>query len=211
MADDLRLAQLLCSRLCHDLAGPAGAVANGLELLEDTAGDAATRALLAASSRRLGRGLALYRAAFGLSGGRPQMPLAKARALAVDYLDGSKLILDWPDDSAHEVVGADFGRLLLSVVLLAAGLLPRGGHIRLDVVASPAPGEVVCEATGGDVALPEALRQAMDPTVRVRAVTAPAAHAFYARRLAEALGIRLSVAMPAADRLCIRAGASADA
>jgi hypothetical protein len=33
---DLRVAELLTSRLCHDLVGPIGAVGNGLELLTET-------------------------------------------------------------------------------------------------------------------------------------------------------------------------------
>ena len=31
---DLRVAELMASRLCHDLVGPIGAVNNGLELME---------------------------------------------------------------------------------------------------------------------------------------------------------------------------------
>ena len=31
---DLDLAALLCSRVCHDVISPVGAITNGLELLE---------------------------------------------------------------------------------------------------------------------------------------------------------------------------------
>ena len=34
MPNDLIFTQLLCSRLCHDLVGPIGAISNGIELLE---------------------------------------------------------------------------------------------------------------------------------------------------------------------------------
>ncbi len=203
VADDLRLAQLLSSRLCHDLAGPAGAVANGLELLGEAVDDQAIRALLAASSLRLGRCLALQRAAFGLSGGRLEMPAAEARALALDYVAGSKLTLDWPAVAAGDVVTAQFGRLLLCVVLLAVGALPRGGHIRLEHAGALGPGGILCEAAGRDAALPETVRVALDPTVPVGAVSAPAAYACYAGRLAKALDLGLSVELPAADRVRI--------
>ena len=33
--EDIRLASLLCARLCHDLVSPVGAVVNGIEVLED--------------------------------------------------------------------------------------------------------------------------------------------------------------------------------
>ena len=203
MADELRLAQLLSSRLCHDLAGPAGAVANGLELLGEADGDQAIRALLAASSLRLGRCLALHRAAFGLSVGRPEIPVAEARALAFDYVAGSKVTLDWPAGAVGDVVSAQFGRLLLCVVLLAVGALPRGGRIRLEHAGALGPGGIVCEAEGRDAALPETMRAALDPTIPVGAVSAPAAFACYAGRLAEVLDLRLSVELPAAGRLRI--------
>ncbi|MGL4445938.1 MAG: histidine phosphotransferase, partial [Alsobacter sp.] len=33
--DSLDLAALLCSRVCHDVISPVGAIVNGLEVLED--------------------------------------------------------------------------------------------------------------------------------------------------------------------------------
>ena len=98
VGDDLRLAQLLCSRLCHDLAGPAGAIGNGLEMLMDDPGDAATRELLVESGGHLNRRLAFYRTAFGLRGGRPEMALDEARSLAGGYLAGGRTTLDWPEN-----------------------------------------------------------------------------------------------------------------
>ena len=35
----LDLAALLCSRVCHDLISPAGAIVNGLEVLEEAKDD----------------------------------------------------------------------------------------------------------------------------------------------------------------------------
>ena len=34
--EGLDLAALLCSRVCHDLISPVGAIVNGMEVLEDT-------------------------------------------------------------------------------------------------------------------------------------------------------------------------------
>ena len=35
LPDQLELAALLCSRVCHDLISPVGAIVNGLEVLDD--------------------------------------------------------------------------------------------------------------------------------------------------------------------------------
>ena len=40
---DLDLAALLCSRVCHDVISPVGAIANGLELIDDPEMDAETK------------------------------------------------------------------------------------------------------------------------------------------------------------------------
>ena len=36
---DIRVLELLCSRICHDLIRPVTAINNGMELLEDDPGD----------------------------------------------------------------------------------------------------------------------------------------------------------------------------
>ena len=43
--DPLDLAALLCSRVCHDLISPTGAIVNGLEVLEEEDTDEETKTL----------------------------------------------------------------------------------------------------------------------------------------------------------------------
>src|SRR5207244_8833252 len=66
------LASLLCSRLCHDLMSPVGALNNGIELLADEQ-DPDMREkcleLLADSARASANKLKFFRLAFGAGGG----------------------------------------------------------------------------------------------------------------------------------------------
>src|SRR3569833_790678 len=66
------LASLLCSRLCHDLMSPIGALNNGIELLADET-DPEMREkcleLLADSARASANKLKFFRLAFGAAGG----------------------------------------------------------------------------------------------------------------------------------------------
>ena len=96
---DLQVVQLLCSRLCHDLAGPAGAVHNGVELLEELGGeDGAALGLVATSVEQLNGRLGFYRLAFGLGGAGGRKPvLDEARDMARAFLSGGRTSLDWPD------------------------------------------------------------------------------------------------------------------
>ena len=66
------LASLLCSRLCHDLLSPVGALNNGLELMADEQ-DPEMRErcleLLNESARASANKLKFFRLAFGAAGG----------------------------------------------------------------------------------------------------------------------------------------------
>jgi len=139
---DFQVVQLLCSRLCHDLAGPAGAIHNGMELLEDSPGDQEDAlGLVAMSVKQLNARLAFFRLAFGLAGlsGR-QPPLSEARDLALGYLNGGRSSLDWQDNPATTGAGqpdprkvAEAAKLMLNMILFAAESLPRGGVIEARV------------------------------------------------------------------------------
>lgn len=131
--DDLRLAELLCARLCHDLAGPVGAAAAGAELLEDLAGgDEETLALVAVSANGASARLKFFRTAFGPAAAAA-MTAQAMRDMAETYLGTLKsaaspgFALEWrPDADAFD---GEAARLLLNLILLAKDCLPRGGVI----------------------------------------------------------------------------------
>jgi len=66
---DLDLASLLCSRVCHDVISPVGAIANGLELMDDEDTDAEMKAtalqMVKSSARTATAKLKFCRIAFG--------------------------------------------------------------------------------------------------------------------------------------------------
>ena len=138
MQVDLKVAQLLASRLCHDLVGPIGAINAGLELMEDgVAGgmgdDPAARDLLANSAGEASRRIAFFRIAFGIGAGAGgEATLSEARELAGDFLAGGKAALDWPEEAPEQPSGGvdpSVVKVVLNLVLIAAESLPRGGVV----------------------------------------------------------------------------------
>src|SRR5215470_1776796 len=121
--------ELLASRLCHDLVGPVGAIGNGLELLAEEssrfAGETVT--LVTRSAERTAAMLALFRAAFGASGGQAGFGLGEAQRVIADALNGGKVTLDWPEETQAGPLGAP--KLVLVMLLVASETLPRGGRI----------------------------------------------------------------------------------
>jgi histidine phosphotransferase ChpT len=132
----LELASLLCSRLCHDLLSPVGALSNGLELLTEEKDPAMRQRcfeLLEQSARTSADKLKFFRLAFGAAGGFGEsIPTAEPKAL-IDALVAGKDRL-----TIHWQVGADAlpkpaVKTLLNLSLIAIEALVRGGTV--DIAA----------------------------------------------------------------------------
>lgn len=201
------LASLLCSRLCHDLMSPVGALNNGLELLGDET-DPEMREkcldLLADSARATANKLKFFRLAFGAGGGFAEEIDTREAQAALEGLFGGegKIELGWVVESDKLPKGAL--KLLLNLALLAGDSLVRGG--RLDVGAVRENGQVELAVRGEgprillDPVLRETLANGSDKSVEPRAAGAWLAHSL----TAEAGGtIRLSD--PASEVLMIGA------
>jgi histidine phosphotransferase ChpT len=199
MLVDLKVAQLLCSRLCHDLVSAAGAVNAGLELIAEgaavaTAERAEAMALVAKSARQVTRRLAFYRLAFGA--GEGARSLAEALAAAADLLADSGVALSPPGRGASvPALSADATRLLLVLILVAAGTLPRGGTVTIDVAALPEGVGLALTATGRGAAMRDDVRAALTEDVGTDALTPRVVHGYFARGLAAALGATIELAV----------------
>ena len=166
MADTgLTLAQDLCARLCHDLVGPLGTMANAVEMVGDDP-DAAELAREAAASLRAK--LQLWRAACGAGTG--PMGGAEIAALLDGVLGGGRATV-----AAGALPPAPFAapvaQLLLVAAMLAGEALPRGGTVHL----LPEDGGIAVRPEGRVVAWPPGLAPALAGGVAEgpRAVLAP--------------------------------------
>lgn len=138
MTFDLQILELVCSRLCHDLISPVGAVGNGLELMAEEGDDELledARRLVESSTHRASALLQMYRCAYGNAGNQPSFGAGEAVKLAREALDGERIefrvdipaAADWPKG---------FGKLLLNAILTAVEWLPRGGALSLSASES---------------------------------------------------------------------------
>src|SRR5215813_167191 len=99
MIDSLRLAELLCTRLCHDLTGPIGAVNNGAEFLSEEGFNLQGQAmeLITSSAASAVARLQFYRLAYGRVKEQGEASIADGQKLAADFFAGGKVALEWPD------------------------------------------------------------------------------------------------------------------
>jgi histidine phosphotransferase ChpT len=133
---DIAVLELACSRFCHDLISPIGAVNNGLELLEDEqdpALAAEARGLAERSAKRASVLLQTYRCAFGNAGNQAGFGLGEALKLAREFLDGGRVALAGIPAVVPSDLPAGFSKLILLGVMLISETLPRGGSITVVV------------------------------------------------------------------------------
>jgi histidine phosphotransferase ChpT len=143
MIAETKLAEMLCTRLCHDLTGPIGAVNNGAEFLGDEGFDMQNEAvqLILSSAHEAVNRLQFYRQAYGRVSDSGEACLADKKQLAQNFFSGSKITLDWPDthtDAACISISQKMSRLILNLLVVASASLIRGGTIsvRLGVNAA---------------------------------------------------------------------------
>ncbi len=139
MNENIHLAELLCTRLCHDLTGPIGAVNNGAEFLSEEGFDLQNQAvdLIVSSAFSAVSRLQFYRMAYGNVKDHGEANLGEKQKIASDYFIGSKITLDWPEthtDAAGVSISLKMLRLIYNLLIIASHALIRGGTIsvRLD-------------------------------------------------------------------------------
>ena len=130
----LDLAALLCSRVCHDLISPVGAVVNGIEVMEDDA-DEQTRTfaleLIKKSATTASARLQFCRIAFGAAGSAgASIDTGDAEGVARGMMEDDKTKLTWK--LPRVLLPKNRVKLLLNMLLLAGGTIPRGGSITVD-------------------------------------------------------------------------------
>jgi len=202
------LASLLCSRLCHDLMSPVGALNNGIELLADeTDPDMREKCLelLADSARASANKLKFFRLAFGAGGGFAEEIDAREARAALEGLFGSegKVELGWVVQDEKLPKGAI--KLLLNLSLLAGDALVRGG--RLDVGAERTDNaiEIAVRGEGPRILLDPALRETLATGGSGGPIEPRAAGAWLAHSLAAEGGGTIRLSDPSSDVLMIGA------
>ncbi len=200
---DLRILELLTARLCHELISPIGAVANGVELLGEDDPDFVrdATALIGQSARKAGQRLQFYRFAYGSSAtGEGAGP--DPRELVNGLLDGGKVSCEWRDGA--ETQPAEWQKLACNMVVLAAEALPRGGTITVTAGFTAARRlEVV--GVGEAINLTGEARAALALRAELADLTSRTVHGYFTARLAEALGVVLTLAEPVPGRLTLTA------
>jgi histidine phosphotransferase ChpT len=197
---DLDLAALLCSRVCHDVISPVGAIANGLELFDDPEMDAETKAtamdMIRSSARTAGAKLKFCRIAFGAAGTAGALiDLSEAGDVARGFVGEEKVKLDW--QAPRENRPKQQVKLLLNMLLLAMAGIPRGGVVTVNVEGDT----LTVRASGERAKISEPLAEVLAGTADLSQLDARLVQPYYSKQLAQSAGLKLAMAMNGDDVL----------
>jgi histidine phosphotransferase ChpT len=192
--DALELAALLCSRVCHDLISPVGAIVNGLEVLDDNpkpedrdfALDLIRKSAKTASAR-----LQFCRLAFGAAGSSgAQIDLGDAQSMSRGHIEDGKTTIAW--NLPRLLLPKNRVKLLLNMMVIAQQTIPRGGTLTVDPIGEGETMSFRVTATGLNARLPQNIADLL-AAAPASGIDAHAVQPHYTRLLAEACGLKVGL------------------
>ena len=182
----LDLAALLCSRVCHDAISPVGAIVNGLEMLDGeqdeemrtVAMDLIKKSAISASAR-----LQFCRLAFGASGSLgASIDTGDAEKVARGLFDNDRTVMHW--NAQRRLASKNSVKLLLNLCLIAAGAVPRGGVITVELADEGAPTSIRVEARGASARLSHRAAEILSGHAAVEPIDGHSIQPYYTTLLA---------------------------
>lgn len=198
MIPETKLAEMLCTRLCHDLTGPIGAVNNGAEFLEDEGFDMENEAvqLILSSAHEAVSRLQFYRQAYGRVNDSGEACLADKKKLVTDFFRSSKVKLDWPDshtDASGISISQKTGRLILNLLVIAGGSLIRGGTVSVRLSATDDFKQVHITAAGDTIRMDPDMRTILKGDGVESMLSPKSAQPFLTVKLANEVGASMAI------------------
>lgn len=194
--DALELAALLCSRVCHDLISPVGAIVNGLEVLDDNPKEDDREfalELIRKSARTASARLQFCRLAFGAAGSAgAQIDLGDAQNMARGHMEDDKTKLTW--NLPRLLLPKNRVKLLLNMLVIAQHTIPRGGMITVDPVGEGETMSFALRTTGLNARVPQNIADILAAETP-STVDAHAVQPYYTRLLAQACGLKVTLAL----------------
>jgi histidine phosphotransferase ChpT len=202
----LDLAALLCSRVCHDLISPAGAIVNGLEVLEES-NDEETKTfaldLIKKSARVASARLQFCRIAFGAAGSAgAQIDVGDAGSVAKGFIEDDKVKLAW--NLPRIMLPKNRVKLALNLLVIGIQAIPRGGMLTIDPVGEGETMGFRISATGLNARVPPTALALLAGGEADRTIDAHAIQPYYTGLLARECGMAVTIA-PEGDAIVVLA------
>ncbi|HEX7775126.1 MAG TPA: histidine phosphotransferase family protein [Parvibaculum sp.] len=193
----LELAALLCSRVCHDVISPVGAITNGLEVLADD-DDPEMRVhameLITKSAAQASAKLQFARLAFGAAGSAgAELDLGDAKAVAEGLMRSERATLAW--NAPHATIGKDYVKLVLNMILIGIAAIPRGGEVSASIMEPLSAPTLRIRSKGQAARVPEETASFLGGRDAEKFLDARAAQPYFTGLVARELGLAIEARM----------------
>lgn len=186
------LAALLCSRVCHDIISPVGAINNGLELLDEGGADDDAMELIRLSARNASARLQFARIAFGAAGSAGmQIDTGDAQAVASAFLKNEKPELEWI--GARALLPKNKVKLLLNLLLIATAAIPRGGKLTVRLEDLESQPRFILTASGPMLRVPPKFLELHSGNKPEEPIDAHSVQPYYTLMLSRDAGMPISI------------------
>lgn len=193
--DALDLAALMCSRVCHDLINPVGAIVNGLEVFDSSTKDDDREFaldLIRKSAKSTSARLQFCRIAYGAAGSAgSQIDLGEAQKMSRGHLEDEKTKLTW--NLPHLLLAKNRVKLLLNMLVIAQQAIPRGGELIVDPVGEGDAMSFRIRAAGPNAKEPSNVADQLN-IANAGSVSAHGVQPYYTALLAQACGLKVALA-----------------
>lgn len=186
------LAALLCSRVCHDIISPVGAINNGLELLDEGGADEDAMNLIRQSARNASARLQFARIAFGAAGSAGMLiDTGDAEAVASAFLKNEKPEFEWTGTRA--LLPKNKVKLLLNLILVANASIPRGGRLSVALEDTETQPRFTLTTSGPMLRVPPKFLELHSGTQPEEPIDAHSVQPYYTLLLAREAGMTISI------------------
>ena len=199
MMHDTKLAEMIATRLCHDLTGPIGAVNNGAEFLDEEGFDMQNEAvkLIVSSAHEAVNRLQFYRQAYGRGGETGEASLSEKKQITLDFFSATKVKVDWPDshtDAAGMEISQKMARLMLNLFIIVGASAMRGGVLSVRVAkADDGEKQIDISITGETIKFDAETAAIIGRDAKEPALTPKTAQPYLAMQLAQELHATVAV------------------
>jgi histidine phosphotransferase ChpT len=202
--DDLLLTQLLCSRLCHDLITPVGAINSGLELLaENEGGDTDDiMKLISQSAETARQRLLLCRFAFGYGASNSLSSLDELEEPMRQFLDPKhKLIWQLPTNThAEQKTCGIWAKLISNIAMCLMDTAPYGGTLYIQ----PDKDAYLVRIAGDRIMVNnETLQAIQNLNLDIQSLNPRTVQVYFMHRIAAQLGRNLTISTKTDSEFCL--------
>ncbi|WP_208431360.1 histidine phosphotransferase ChpT [Bartonella doshiae] len=186
------LAALLCSRICHDLISPIGAIQNAMELYDEGGADEDALQLVRWSVASASARLQFARLAFGFAGASgAQIDTSNAEQVAQQYMKEEKATLKW--QAPAFILPKNEVKLLLNLLLVANATVSRGGEIIVMISQEEGRRSFQFEICGKTLRIPPHFIALYNGEIQEEPIDAHVIQFYYTMLLAEMEDMKINI------------------